>query len=271
MKFERRNVLGFAASVCAFALLAEGAVRVSAQLPVSMLHRGLGAVAAVGAALLAATLWQERRELAKLLILLTIGSGLLGGMSEAEAWKSVAGVGHAVASHLLAATAFLGWRATQQSQGTGQDRPLQDGGWPSLRALAWLTPAVIVAQIALGAAYRHQLASVVPHVVGAFVAAVVVLMAGAAVFTTNGTQPGMRKLAGASLSLLVIQILLGVAAYFARVTGHSQMVALTVSHVITGAALLTVNCLLSSQIWRDVVTVRNSAPAGELAGSGRNG
>jgi heme A synthase len=271
MKFEWRNQVGFAASVCAFVLLAEGAVRVSAQLPVSMLHRGLGGVAAAGALVLAASLWAERRQLSKLLILLTVASALLGGMSENPAWKAVSGVGHAVASHLFAAIAFLAWRATREQPGAVRRQPLEDGGWPSLRSLAWFTPAVIVAQIALGAAYRHQLASVVPHVLGAFVAAVVVLMAGAAVFTTSGTQAEMRRLAGASLGLLVIQILLGVAAYFARVSGHSQLVAITVSHVVTGAALLTVNCVLSSRIWKEVVTVRESAPAGELAGSGRNG
>jgi hypothetical protein len=68
-----------------------------------------------------------------------------------------------------------------------------------------------------------------------------------------------------------VQILLGVAAYFARVSGHSQLVPLTVSHVLTGALLLAVNCILSSQIWKEVVTVRQSTPAGQLAGSGHNG
>jgi heme A synthase len=194
---------------------------------------------------------------------------LLGGMSEWPALRAYAGVGHALMSHLFFALVAVVWA------GGGKpalpESKVEDGGWPSLRSLASATPAVILVQIALGAAYRHQLTGVLPHVIGAFLAAVFVLMAGAALFTANGVTGNLKKWAGLSLGLLLLQILLGVGAYFARVSSHSQLVPLTVSHVIAGATLLAVNCILSTEIWKEVVTVRHSATADQMAGSGRNG
>lgn len=264
-----QNRAGLALAALALASIGEGAVRVSAKLPVSMLHRGMGAAALVLSLALAAGLWRRRAFLAKSLLTLAALASLAGGMAEMPALRASCGVLHAVVSHLMFAAGFVAWHETRRSMREGAK--VEDAGWPSLRALAVSTPVVIVAQIALGALYRHQLAGVVPHVTGAFVASVLVLMAGAAVFTLQDVTPGMKKWAGLTLGLLIAQVLLGVAAYFARVTDSGQLVAMTVAHVVTGALLLGVQCVLSTLIFKQVVTVPRTIAAGELAGSGRNG
>ncbi len=228
----------------------------------------MGAIVAVGAVAAALAMFRVRPALGKLLLITALACAAMGGMSEALALRAYAGVGHALMSHLFFALAAVVWAGGWKP--SAPDSRTEDGGWPSLRSLAYATPAVIVVQIALGAAYRYQLTGVLPHVIGAFLAAVFVLMAGAALFTTNGVSANLKKWAGASLGLLLLQILLGVGAYFARVSSHSQLVLLTVSHVMTGAALLAVNCILSTEIWKEVVTVRHSATADQMAGSGPN-
>jgi hypothetical protein len=74
-----------------------------------------------------------------------------------------------------------------------------DGGVPSLRSLSTFVAAVTGLQVFLGAAFRHDVLSVVPHVVGAIVTTVVVLVL--ATFTI--TQfPAHRPLVGSAWHLI---------------------------------------------------------------------
>lgn len=105
--------------------------------------------------------------------------------------------------------------------------------------------AAIIAQTALGAAFRHgtfgrSAWAILPHALGALiVAALIYLLAGAAM-----RSGGLRRPALLALALLVVQMVLGVAAYLSRLAygDHPQpvepMITLTASHVVSGALLL---------------------------------
>lgn len=261
--------LAWTAAGSVLALAAEGAIGVSAAEKVSVFHRIAGTAVALPSLLVAMMLRRRAGLLSSVLALTTLLAVGLGGLSELPALKQAGGIAHAMASHALFAA--LAVAAVEGKPRVAGGVRVEDAGWPPLRSLAWVAPATIFLQIGLGTAYRHQVLSVVPHITGAFVAAVIVLMAGSFLLTLEGANRTLRRWAGALISVLLVQLLLGAGAYFAKVAGHGWMVALTVTHVVVGSVLLALSCVLSAQIFRDVVTVRPVAAVREFAGSSRNG
>ena len=76
---------------------------------------------------------------------------------------------------------------------------VEDHGWPSMRSLSIILPLVVLTQVALGAGFRHGALSVMPHVVGAMVVIMVLLMMGAFVMQQFPTHRTLRP-AGIALS-----------------------------------------------------------------------
>ena len=108
------------------------------------------------------------------------------------------------------------------------------------------TPAVVAAvalfaQTILGAAVRHHIAGVIPHIAGAAVATVLVMWAGLSTLTSHMDEPALRRPAMVLLSLTFSQVFLGIAAYAARAAaaGAPQplpyAVWITVAHVAVGS------------------------------------
>ena len=88
--------------------------------------------------------------------------------------------------------------------------PVSYSGWPSLTGLANYTAAVLMLQVALGAAVGHNLLAVLWHMLGA--AAVVIFGVGMAVIITQ--VPGSKPLRAAPIwlvCLLGVQVTLGMA------------------------------------------------------------
>lgn len=170
--------------------------------------------------------------------------GALGG-GPVEALAAIALHLQFGALALLALITSKTWRATQST--------FADGGWPSLRSLAFTAPIFTLGQIALGAAYRYQEMGVVPHVVWAFVAAIVLLMFGAFILTQKDAAAPLKKLASALILLVCVQVMLGVAALLARVaelTRAAWMTAATAAHIVTGALVLACTLLIAAFVLR---------------------
>lgn len=131
--------------------------------------------------------------------------------------------------------------------------PLADKGWPSLRSLSRTTVILIVIQIVLGAAFRHNLAGVLWHILGAFL--VVLFGVGLMVLLTQteGGQP-LRPAVITLGILLGVQVTLGMV--LISIGDRSQHPALvlysTVAHVLTGAATFAVTILTAMLIRRAV-------------------
>jgi heme A synthase len=135
-----------------------------------------------------------------------------------------------------------------------QRDPEQVEGTSSLRYLAKIAPALVLAQVALGVAFRHGVASVMPHILGAFVVAL--LIVGVAMPVIN--RPEHAALRPAGISLLVVtllQVFLGLVLFV--VMGFDDIdpltvIALVLAHTITGALTLAISIVMALMVWRSV-------------------
>ncbi len=177
---------------------------------------------------------------------------------------------HSAFSHLAFALAAAGAAITSDSWEARL--AVADGGFPTLRSLAWITPTTVLIQVVLGAAYRHKMTGLIPHVSWAFVAAMFVIMTAAFTMTQCGKHPALKRISITLISITGVQLLLGVVALFGRMSagdgiGSAWMVVSTTSHVLTGAVVLALTMALSAQTLRHV----EPAEATGLAASGQNG
>jgi heme A synthase len=189
----------------------------------------------------------------------------------------VLAVVHAVLGQLLIALTSVVAIATSAKWRNGRT-PVPDAGFPPLRTMGWVMPVTLVIQVGLGAAYRHQAASMMPHVIWAFAAIVVVLMTSVFVMTQQGTNQSMRWWAIVLMSLLGVQVVLGVGASVGQVSEAEGLMSaawmsfLTVTHVATGALVMGASSVLSALIFYHVETASAAAAhSGNLSGSGHHG
>jgi heme A synthase len=200
----------------------------------------------------------------------TIGLGCLAtlGATALLGWLPrgpATGVAHAVLSHLLFALVVLLSLGTSPAWNR-EAAPLEDRGWPSLRSLAWLTPAAVLLQIALGAGYRYQALSAIPHASWAFPVILMVLMLAA--FPLAGASAkehaDLRNGSIALMALVLVQVILGVVAFLAHMDPPlsflqgDSMAAMRATHLGTGALVFGFTVALAAQILRCAVP---AAPA----------
>jgi cytochrome c oxidase assembly protein subunit 15 len=237
---------------------------------------------AVGFLTIVLMLWLWRAEDRKWMkwlgffaLMAVIVQGLLGGLTVLYLLPKAVSIGHASLAQVffcvtVAIAVFTSpvWRRTTDT--------IQDGGWPSLRSLAWVTPVAVLAQVALGAAYRHKATGVIPHVVWAAGAGLLVAMLSIFVLAHPVKHALLRRTAVWLLTLTSVQVLLGVVALWARVATEgarepaSWMVWTTVAHVGVGALVLGLTVALSLQILR-FVTAAVEAPIAPQRLVGRAG
>jgi cytochrome c oxidase assembly protein subunit 15 len=129
---------------------------------------------------------------------------------------------------------------------------LEDSGWPSIRSMAVSAPILVVIQLVLGAGYRHKAFGMLPHITGAIFVAGFLLLISVFVVSQFATHPSLRRSAWVLMGITAIQVILGIAAYIARLSSASTMVPLTVAHVATGALTMAATAALSIQIFRNV-------------------
>ena len=142
---------------------------------------------------------------------------------------------------------------------------LEDGGGFSIRALASLNAIIVFFQVFLGAGFRHQDLPIWPHIAGSLlVLASVVCTA----VVLRKRFPQSRELSKARIllhSFFGVQFLLGLGAYWARLTTANApqpmrlMVLLTVTHTVVGALLFAVCILTVLLCYRLVPSGREAA------------
>ena len=137
---------------------------------------------------------------------------------------------------------------------------------PSLRTLSSLCVLSILVQLILGAAFRHSGIKLLPHLISAGVVTALLIWTSSRALTNHSLPPAVRRPANALLGLLLVQLCLGLAAYFTRVQWGADaaqpqlaMVISTVSHVIVGALLLATSVVLALQVRQHIVPA--AAPA----------
>lgn len=130
-----------------------------------------------------------------------------------------------------------------------------DSGWPSLRSLAVSTPVLVFLQIVLGACFRHKALGMMPHIAGAMIVAIFILMVSIFVTQQFPEHRALRPAANALLAFAGAQVFLGIAAITVLMLSNDptpMTIATTAAHVGTGGLTFAASVVLGMQIRRNV-------------------
>jgi cytochrome c oxidase assembly protein subunit 15 len=148
------------------------------------------------------------------------------------------------------------------------DQPqMEDTGSPSIHSLAIANAAVIYFQVILGAGFRHKEIPVWPHMAGALIVLGMVIWLAAVLRRRFEKSAAISKTRILLHAILGTQLLLGLGAYWSRLTTVVDapqpmplMVTLTVLHTVVGAILFGVSILIVLLCYR-LVPRRRELPA----------
>ena len=194
------------------------------------------------------------RRLGWIAVSAVIVQGILGGLTVLLLLPPAVSVSHACLAQLFFSTTVAIVVFTSRGWLGGPDL-VEDYGKPSLRNLSGVIPALILIQIALGAAFRHGAIGVLAHVIGAMVVSLAILILCAFVLLQFPDHKTLRGAAKTLLAVTLAQVFLGIEAYFARLVAAEKpvpMLVFTIAHVATGALTLASSVVLAIQIWRNV-------------------
>ena len=162
---------------------------------------------------------------------------------------SAAGVLHALLAPLLFSAVVAIAVFTSKSW---QAPPFPaENSWPPLRKLAIWTPILLVVQIALGAAFRHNAMGVIWHIMNAMIVLMLILVLGICVLRLYPQHPALRPAALALLIITGIQVLLGFGVYITLLMVTENNLALMTAgtiHVVTGSLTLAASVALAIQL-----------------------
>src|SRR5207244_6936762 len=146
------------------------------------------------------------------------------------------------------------------------DQPqLEDSGTPSIHSLAILNAAVIYVQVILGAGFRHKEIPIWPHMAGAMCVLGMVIWTAVALRKRFAQSRELLRARILMHAIFGTQFLLGLAAYWSRLTTADApqpmlvMVTLTVIHTVVGALLFAFSVLVVLACYRLVPRGREVA------------
>jgi heme a synthase len=278
-------------SVCTFILLIAGALVTSNEAALSVpdwplsygsltppmvggiryehTHRVIAALVGLFTIGLAVLLWRkEQRKWVRYLGLAAIGAviaqGVLGGLTVLLYLHYGMPVAHACLAQIFFGTVVS--IAVFTSRWWISDLPqVEDHGSPSIHTLATLNAVVIFLQVVLGAGFRHRDIPVWPHAAGALVVLAMVTWTAVAL---RKRFEGSREMSKARIALHAIfglQFLLGIGAWWSRITTADApqpmpvMVTLTVVHTVVGALLFALSVVVVLLCYRLVPRRREVA------------
>lgn len=162
---------------------------------------------------------------------------------------------HALLAHIFFSLAVISAVGTSTSWNSPPER-VDGSSKPFLRPLSVVIPPIVFLQITLGAAYRHDLTTVMPHMAIAMGVAFLALIGASVVLQNFPRPPALRLSAVAFISLVLTQVCLGIGAFVMLVlnaAGSFYFVAVTVGHVLIGASTLAASIVMAMQVWRCVL------------------
>ncbi len=125
--------------------------------------------------------------------------------------------------------------------------------WPPLRTMAILAPILVVLQISLGAAFRHNSMGVAWHILNAGVVLLLIMVLGVCLLRQFPEHPAHRPAAIALLVITGAQVLLGFAVFLVILIVSENNQALIYSgmvHVLTGSLVLAASVVLALELRR---------------------
>jgi cytochrome c oxidase assembly protein subunit 15 len=232
-------------------------------------HRVIAALVGLLTIVFAVLLWRrDQRRWVRGLGLAAVGAviaqGLLGGLTVLLYLHYGIPVAHACLAQIFFGTIVS--LAIFTSKWWMSDLPqLEDHGSPSIHSLATLTSAVIFLQVVLGAGFRHRDIPIWPHAVGAVVVLGVVTWTAVALKKRFASSAEMSQIRVLMHAILGTQLLLGIAAWWARTAADAQpqpmalFVATTVTHTVVGALLFALSIVVALVCYRLVPRRREVA------------
>jgi heme A synthase len=183
-----------------------------------------------------------------------LGRSLAGLAIVAEVASGRAPIAHALLApmifSLLVATAVL----TSKSWQAGP-RPVECSSG-ALRPLGIVVPILVLLQIGIGAAFRHNAMNVLWHILDAMIVITVVLVAGVSVLREYPEHAGLRPAALALLIIAGVQVLLGFSVYLILLMSSENNTGLIVTgviHAANGALTLAASVVLAMQMQRNLL------------------
>ena len=231
-------------------------------------HRLIAGTVAILTLILAVWLsFVKARPVAKLLgwisLFLVLAQATLGALRVYLIHPMLSATAHATLAQIYFIT-IVGLALYLSPWWRADVKEIDDSKSPSLRMLTTLTTLAILAQLILGAAFRHGAFGIDPHLVGAGVGFFMVVWTGALAKRRFRENRDLRRCTILLHSFFGLQILLGFAAWYAvRVLAIESdqptlpYVILTVAHVLGGALTLAASViftLVTFRIWRGNIT-----------------
>ena len=206
-----------------------------------------------------------------------IAQGILGGLTVLFYLPPAISTAHATLGQtffcLMVSIAFFTSRSWVQEP----DAVVSLSARPRLTTLSLFTVAAIWMQLIMGAAFRHSGIRLLPHIVGAVVVFCLVSTLTLLTIKRHRATPQLARPAVILLTLLLVQISLGLGSYVTRVMWSPgapaplvSMIVCTVAHVACGALVLVTTLILTIQIHRhalpalDSEAVANKVEASEV-------
>jgi cytochrome c oxidase assembly protein subunit 15 len=217
-------------------------------------HRMIAGVLAVLTLALAIVVWaQEERRWLRWFATIAVGGVLvqavLGGQVVLQMLHYWLPVMHACFAEIVFAAVLS--IAVFTSKWWVSERPqIADTGSPAMHTVAIVNSAVIYLQVIFGAGFRHQYLPIWPHMAGALLVLGVVIWTAVVLRKRFGSSTELTMARVLLHAIVGMQILLGVGAYWSRLTTANAaqpmpvMVWFTVIHTVFGAVLFAFSVLL---------------------------
>ncbi|MDQ2977377.1 MAG: COX15/CtaA family protein [Acidobacteriota bacterium] len=206
-----------------------------------------------------------------------IAQGLLGGLTVKLMLPLVVSAAHATLAQLFFCTTVS--LAVFTSSSWTKERPtLEEQGTLPVRYVCTAAAATIFLQLIIGATLRHSATWDKPlptdllltHIAGAIAVTLLLSSAAFMVLRRHRDDAFLTRPAKVAISLLVVQLFLGVAAYITRVASPNDpqplnpMVGITVAHVACGALVFASTIVLTLRAFK---VLRSREPAFSLSAS----
>jgi cytochrome c oxidase assembly protein subunit 15 len=212
--------------------------------------------------------WARRLGLFGLIAVIT--QGLLGGLTVKLNLPLAVSAAHATLAQLFFCTTVS--LAVFTSKSWMQAKPrLEEKGIVPIRLLCSAAVVTIFLQLILGATLRHSatwdqalpVELVMAHAVGALAVVLTLGSAGSILLHRYWGEKFLTRPAVIALLLLVVQLMLGIAAYMTRLASPNDpqplnpMISITVAHVACGALVFAMTIVLTLRIFRMVRAPRH--------------
>jgi len=211
------------------------------------------------------------RKLGIAAIVAVIAQGVLGGITVLFYLPPAVSTAHAALGQtffcILVALAVVTRRDWLESEEASTSTPVVElqHRRPSLHTLTLCAVTAVYVQLILGAGFRHSGIKLLPHLLSAVVVTVLLLWTPVRALSNYSHIKSVRRAATALLTLLIVQLSLGFAAYLTRVQWGKDavqpqisMVVATVAHVAVGALVLATSVILAMQTWRNIPPIQQS-------------